>query len=78
MAKRESGVAQYVLLGMEAELRTLKAAQVALEAQIRRFRGQPGGAPAAGRKRRLSAAGRKAISDAAKRRWAKQRKASRA
>ena len=80
---------KYVVLGIQAELTALKATQRMLEAQLARLtRGRTIAAQGAGaatqasggglvgngrKRRRMSAAARKRISDAQKARWAKHR-----
>jgi hypothetical protein len=82
VAKRsDENLDRYIVVGIEQELGTLRAQQKALEARLDYYRKRAGvtasasaPAPVKRRKRRkLSAAGRKAISDAAKARWAKQK-----
>jgi hypothetical protein len=74
---------KYIAMGIEAELQALKVTQRKLEAQLKRFRkggrlGQPRiqAAPSTGTrpKRVMSAAAKKAIGRAQKKRWAKWRK----
>jgi len=70
---------RYIVIGIEQELGTLRARQKALEARLAYHRKRAGITPLASvsvkprKRRKLSAAGRKAISDAAKARWAKQK-----
>lgn len=69
-----------IVVELEKEIARLKEARALLSGEaVRRKPGRPAGtanaAPGVVRKRRLSPEGRKAISDAMKRRWAARRKA---
>lgn len=75
MAKRRSEILTWARQGAESRLKELTAE---IDAILRAFPGIRTGRSASRqalppRRRRLSAAGRKAISDAAKRRWKKYR-----
>jgi hypothetical protein len=81
MAKRaKSDIRRWALIGAEQRLQQLAQEMAAIRAafpELRRGRAGAGAAAGArGGKRRLSAEARKRISDAQKKRWAKQRAAA--
>lgn len=68
---------QDILSAIDAEIARLQSARALLAGTVSKRRGRPrtSGSPAATKKRTMSAAGRKKIAEAQRKRWARQKAA---